>query len=206
MGLFSFLFKKNTEPVESQEQSVVDHKCGCDELKDQIDSLQREVKTIHIAVSSHQTLINRNYDIIKQHTGKLQSLEDKLTCQQNYDTNIFDSPIKQSTCRDRNLPIHNPPAIEQTPKQQSGKLELSHFTPQEKKILSIFFNDRDMQLSYADIGRTMGKSPHTIKNHIRQMRMKADIFRQSITNEGRKRFQLKDGLEIQNYLNVNQAD
>ena len=57
-----------------------------------------------------------------------------------------------------------------------------------------------MQLSYADIAQSVGKSPHTVKNQLRQIRMKADIFTQSIAAEGRKRFQLKDSLQIQNYL------
>lgn len=198
MGLWSFLFKKNTEQNTAKDinKNTAEHGCNLQHLKTEIESLHGQINTIHIAVSSHQKLIDRNYTMIKQHTGKLQSLEDKLSA----------AATKPSTCRDSPIGIGNIKPIEQTPQQRPGKLELSRFTPQEKKILSIFFNDRDMQLSYADIGRTMGKSPHTIKNHIRQMRMKADIFRQNVADEGRKRFQLKDGLEIQNYLNVNHAD
>jgi DNA-directed RNA polymerase specialized sigma24 family protein len=67
----------------------------------------------------------------------------------------------------------------------------------------VFFDNRDMYLSYRDIGKTLGKSSHTVKNQLRQIRMKADLFEQSITDKTRKRFRLKDNLKVQNLLDVN---
>jgi hypothetical protein len=59
-----------------------------------------------------------------------------------------------------------------------------------------------MSLSYVDVARSLNKSPYTVKNQIRQMRLKADLFDKMIGDGGANRFKLKDGLRIEKYLNV----
>ena len=59
-----------------------------------------------------------------------------------------------------------------------------------------------MALSYADIAHSLNKSPHTIKNQMRQINIKADLFDKNIDDENRNRFKIKDGLKIERYLNV----
>jgi hypothetical protein len=59
-----------------------------------------------------------------------------------------------------------------------------------------------MTLSYADIGRILNKSPLTIKNQMREIRLKANLFDRSIGEQNRHRFKLKKDLRIEKYLNV----
>jgi hypothetical protein len=48
----------------------------------------------------------------------------------------------------------------------------------------------------------LSRSPYTIKNQIRQIRLKADLFDRTVGDQSRNRFKLKDGLRIEKYLNV----
>ena len=40
-----------------------------------------------------------------------------------------------------------------------------------------------MALSYVDIAKYLGKSPNTIKNQVRQINMKSDLFNYTVDNE-----------------------
>jgi len=68
----------------------------------------------------------------------------------------------------------------------------------------VFFQNKDMALSYADVAKYLGKSPNTIKNQMRQVSMKADPFNYTVGDESRKRFKLKDGLKIEKYLGISE--
>ena len=59
-----------------------------------------------------------------------------------------------------------------------------------------------MALSYKDISRYLQKSPNTIKNQLRQLRMKAEMFNQTVDEGNRNRFRLKDGLRVDKILNL----
>ncbi|MFC1794065.1 helix-turn-helix transcriptional regulator [Planctomycetota bacterium] len=82
------------------------------------------------------------------------------------------------------------------------KFDINHFSEQQKKILAVFFQNQDMSLSYVDIGRILNKSPHTIKNQMREIRLKADLFDRTFGEQSRHRFKLKKDLRIEKYLNV----
>ncbi len=68
--------------------------------------------------------------------------------------------------------------------------------------MAVFFQNQGMALSYVDVARALNRSPYTVKNQIRQMRLKADLFDRTVGDESRNRFKLKDGLRIEKYLNV----
>lgn len=68
--------------------------------------------------------------------------------------------------------------------------------------MAVFFQNQGMALSYVDIARALSRSPYTIKNQIRQIRLKADLFDRTVGDQSRNRFKLKDGLRIEKYLNV----
>jgi DNA-binding CsgD family transcriptional regulator len=88
--------------------------------------------------------------------------------------------------------------------QQIQRFDIARFSEQEKRILTVFFQNKDMALSYADIAKYLGKSPNTIKNQMRQVSMKADLFNYTVGDESRKRFKLKDGLKIEKYLGISE--
>ncbi len=95
------------------------------------------------------------------------------------------------------LIVTKPSTIDST-----NKFDINRFSEQEKRILAVFFQNQQMALSYVDIARTLNKSPHTVKNQMRQMRLKADLFDRTVDNDSRNRFKLKDGLRVEKYLNV----
>jgi hypothetical protein len=86
--------------------------------------------------------------------------------------------------------------------QSAQKLDINRLSEQEKNILAVFFQNQGMALSYVDIGRALNKPPNTLKNQIRQIRPKADLFDRMVDTCGTNRFKLKDGLRIEKYLNV----
>ena len=68
--------------------------------------------------------------------------------------------------------------------------------------MQVFFQHPDMALSYRDIAHALAKSPNTIKNELRQLNMKADLFTKNVETDNRNRFKLRDGLKIEKYLNM----
>jgi DNA-binding CsgD family transcriptional regulator len=103
------------------------------------------------------------------------------------------------------LPLLNRPsqALTPPPYPAARQHNIENFSPQEKRILSIFFQNHDMTFSYIDIAKVLGKSANTVKNQMHQLSMKADLFERSIDQQNRNRFKLKDGLKVEQYLNVN---
>ena len=80
---------------------------------------------------------------------------------------------------------------------------MDRFSGQEKRILSVFFENHDMALSYVDIARALGKSHHTIKNQMHQITSRADLFDVAVDHGQRKRFRLKDNVKIEKHLKMN---
>lgn len=74
-------------------------------------------------------------------------------------------------------------------------LDLDSFTEQEKNILNVFANKREMSLSYKDIATELNKSPNTIKNQVNMILKKSNIFK-SIIENNKKRFKLRQTLQI----------
>ena len=82
------------------------------------------------------------------------------------------------------------------------KVDINSLSERERKILTVFFQHPDMALSYVDIGKFLNKSPNTIKNQLRQLGFKADLFSKTADAENRNRFRLKDHLRIEKYLKL----
>ncbi len=77
---------------------------------------------------------------------------------------------------------------------------MDRFSPQEKKILGVFLSHREMALSYQDVAKTLSKSPHTVKNQMRQIITKSDLFEKAVDDQQKNRFKLKKGLQIKTSL------
>ena len=59
-----------------------------------------------------------------------------------------------------------------------------------------------MPLSYQDVAKSLNKSPHTIKNQIRQINMKSSLFDKTIDAQNKNRFKLKKHLKIETDLDT----
>jgi DNA-binding CsgD family transcriptional regulator len=188
--------KKKTASKHNKQKNTNKQKSSSsvNRLAKKTDRLTHQLDTVNIAIKHLQQKSETHDELINTNSQKLQSLEQRLTVNQPI------NPPAESI--NQQQPVLNTVFNQNQPTGES-KMDISTFTPQEKRLLSVFFDNRDMHLSYRDIGKTLGKSPHTVKNQLRQIRMKADLFDQSITDKSRKRFKLKDNLKIQNFLDIN---
>ncbi|MDO8303998.1 MAG: hypothetical protein Q7T18_12240 [Sedimentisphaerales bacterium] len=84
----------------------------------------------------------------------------------------------------------------------SRQHDIDSFSPQEKRILTLFFQHPHMPLSYVDIAAALSKSANTVKNQMHQLSMKADLFERTVDAVNRNRFKLKDGLKIDRFLST----
>jgi DNA-binding CsgD family transcriptional regulator len=162
-------------------------------LKARFNKLEAEIKTINLLLQNHDQSITEHSQILVTHTQKLEQLVDQL--EPNQPEN--DKQEANNTSALIEVPSRKVSIVE-----KSYKLNLNSLSRQERKILNVFFQHPDMALSYADIGSFLQKSPNTIKNQLRQLRIKADLFSQSSDADNRNRFRLKDHLKIEKYLNL----
>jgi DNA-binding CsgD family transcriptional regulator len=166
-------------------------------LRTDFDNLKGQFNTMNMLLQKHDEEITANSNLIEKHTKSIQTIEQMVA---NLPTNLVipkaeptNRPV--STTRQAWSPLVKTEFGEQ-------KFNISQLSQQERKILSVFFQNKDLALSYADIARSLGKSPNTIKNQIRQINMRANLFNYTLDNENRKRFKLKDSLTIEKYLNI----
>lgn len=157
-----------------------------------IKKLEAERKTMHLLLHEHHEKLAEHTRWLEKHAQTLDEL---------IDAPAFSRP-KELEPKDaiEFVPkiMHQRPAVLPKP----DKLQVNSLSRQEQKILTVFFQHPHMALSYADIGAFLKKSSNTIKNQMRQLGMKADLFSKTIDDENRNRFQLKDDLRIEKYLNL----
>jgi DNA-binding CsgD family transcriptional regulator len=82
------------------------------------------------------------------------------------------------------------------------RLDVDQFSEQQKRLLGVFFQHRDRQMSYADVAAMLGKSACTVKNQMNQIRQKADLFDCVTGPQSRNFFRLKDDLKVEKLLKV----
>ena len=160
--------------------------------------MNSQMGTLNIILQKHDQDITEHAIVIKKNSDQLKSLEQlvaqppiNLVKDQNNGTN---RPIMP-------FPPRQVPVLPQNSLNQG--LDIDTFSAQEKNILSVFFQNRDMALSYVDIARALNKSPNTIKNQMRQINTKANLFAKTIDSDNRNRFKLCENLKIEKYLNTN---
>jgi hypothetical protein len=177
--------------------SVAKLKQSFEKARVDIDALQARTQTTNALLEQHSKELSEHKGIIDQHSVKLSTLEQAVNWQP---ANLRLTSSSQASRPDQ---ASNPVSATirgNLPLPQ--KLDVNYFSEQEKRILAVFFQNQGMALSYTDIARALNKSPHTIKNQVRQMRLKADLFDRTVGDQSRNRFKLKDGLRIEKYLNV----
>jgi DNA-binding CsgD family transcriptional regulator len=187
MGLFDFFTRR--KPTKRRRSK------GCNIIgRQQIACIKGQLDLVNSVLKEHRKDIDENAVLLKEHSQKLTNLEDILT------NRPMNPPLSQTSPPQR-------PDWTAKPVQSNGtnscKFDIDRFSNQEKRILQIFFQHPDMALSYRDIAHALVKSPNTIKNELRQINMKADLFTKNIDADNRNRFKLRDGLKIEKYLNVN---
>lgn len=200
MKFFELFRKKRKTKAKRKKRtscSSPKRKTSFGKLSSKIENMQKHVGTIDLALKKHE---NELVDLTKQvnnHSKGLEKLEQIVTKTQ------INPPAEEKAQLNRPVAMTKPPiAAKPKTKDSSQKFDLNRFSEQEKRILSVFFHNQDLALSYVDIAKTLNKSPHTVKNQMNQMKLKADLFNRTVDNDSRNRFRLKDSLKIEKYLNV----
>jgi len=168
-----------------------------EKISSDVENLRAQVNTVNIALKKHDEELTEHRKLIQEHSERFEKLEIKVSPVQ------ITPAVKEAAPTVR--PIQTPylsaaptPATSYSPQ----KFDINRFSEQQKRILAVFFQNQDMALSYADIGRILNKSPLTVKNQMREIRFKADLFDRAVGEQSRHRFKLKKDLRIEKYLNV----
>ena len=200
MGLFSFLRKKRERTNVQGDQPVdqlLENKQALEKISSDVENLKAQVNTVNIALKKHDDQFIEHRKVIDQHSEQFEKLEEKVNTIQIAPADVKMIPDV------RPIQLPNTSTIPaSTDKEPAQKFDINRFSQQQKRILAVFFQNQDMTLSYADIGKILNKSPLTIKNQMREIRLKANLFDRSIGEQNRHRFKLKKDLRIEKYLNL----
>jgi len=182
--------KRSRRPSSSSKQNT-------EKMQVDIEGVKNQVAIINIALKKHDDQLAEHTRIIGEHSKVLENLEEKVSAAE------IAPPAREKVPIVRPVEVINPST---SPGRASigfdQRFDINRFSQQEKRILAVFFQNKQMSLSYVDIGRALNKSPYTVKNQMNRMRLKADLFDRTIGDQSRNRFKLKEGLRIEKYLNV----
>ena len=196
MGWFDLFRKKAAQGQESPDS---DHETreALGRLRTDLDQLLGRVGTIDLAVKKHDEQLLAHEACLQEHRQKLQTLEQKVTL----------PVVAPMTCRQAGRhAAENRPRLPAQPAQAGPpqQFDMERFTEQEKRVLAVFFQNKGMRMSYADVARVLNKSAYTIKNQMNQIRQKADLFDRTMGHQSRNLFALKGDLRVEKYLKVGQ--
>jgi len=200
MGFFDLFRKKRkayTRRKKQSRNSVAMLKQTFEKSKTDIDDLKAQTQAMNATLEQHSKELSEHKGIIEQHSARLSTLEQAVSWQPANLRLTWDSQAHRP-----DQPSNSATAATTGNLQSPQKLDVNCFSEQEKRILAVFFQNQGMALSYIDIARALNKSPYTVKNQMRQIRLKADLFDRMVGDQSRNRFKLKDGLKIERYINI----
>lgn len=193
------MFRKKRKTGSRKRRRTVTSKQDFQKITKDIQDLQTQASATNTILHKHGQDITRHETLLERHSEQLDTLEQLVLRPTVYPANI-DFPTVNRPEASLNPAV----SAQRQSQQQIQRFDIARFSEQEKRILTVFFQNKDMALSYADIAKYLGKSPNTIKNQMRQVSMKADLFNYTVGDESRKRFKLKDGLKIEKYLGISE--
>jgi DNA-binding CsgD family transcriptional regulator len=166
-------------------------------MRTDIDQLLGRVGTFDIAIKKHDDLLAVHEACLQEHRQRFQALEQKVAI-----------PVVQPVTF-RQAGRHGSesiPRLSAQPTQASlaQQFDIERFTEQEKRVLAVFFQNKGIRMSYADVAKVLNKSAYTVKNQMNQIRQKADLFDCTIGDQSRNLFALKADLRVEKYLKVGQ--
>jgi DNA-binding CsgD family transcriptional regulator len=186
MGLFNW-FKIRTGPPKMSTEEHRRIAAAFSHIKEDISRLDGQIGTIHIALHKHDDEITECRDISLRHERTLVDLEQMVRSPSVQPRPNTDQPTGT------------------TVSPSTRRLDIDRFSEQQKRLLAVFFQNRDRAMSYADLAVILGKSAYTIKNQMNQIRHKADLFDRVIGPQSRNFFRLKDDLKVERYLDVGRS-
>ena len=167
-------------------------------VKRDVKTLKTGIAEINTQLAQHSDALARNTRDIHNHSSRLDKLEEiviaapPVTPQQDHPTNRSTLPTNRPISPTNRLVATNPSETD-----SSESPDIDSLSQQEKNIVGVFLSHRDMALSYLDIAKSLGKSPNTIKNQVRQINLKASLFDKTVDDKNKNRFKLKKHIRIE---------
>jgi hypothetical protein len=197
MGLFNIFRASIRQSKTSTWQE--DHRrlaTAFSEVRAQMLKLDAQVGTIHMALSRHEDAITGCKDLADRHSKALMQLEQMVSSPPAAPARYTDRPVGTI--------VGTPalPVVASATWAPAHKLDVDHFSEQQRRLLAVFFQNRDREMSYADVATVLGKSACTVKNQMNQIRHKADLFECVLGPQSRNLFRLKDDLKVEKHLKV----
>jgi DNA-binding CsgD family transcriptional regulator len=198
MGWFAFFRRskrpratlaRDREPARGPALAVYD-------LRTHVLKLDAQIETIHIALHRHEDTLAECRSLADQQGKALTRLE-VLVDSLSPSMPLYEDRPMRRVCTPPGRAVPEP--VDPTP---ARKLDIDQFSEQQKRLLAVFFQNRDREMSYADVAAVLGKSAHTVKNQMNLIRHKADLFDCITGPESRNFFRLKDDLRIETRLKV----
>ena len=164
-------------------------RCDLKRLDTTLGAMDGRLKSQAKTLAAHSRLLDR-------HTARLQTLETIIAAApagvaQDTATGRPIPPINRVTAPTSRLVATNPGLSDPPEIPEWGVL-----SGEERRIVEVFLAHRDMALSYLDVARSLHKSPHTIKNQMRQLNMRTSFFDKTVDAQRKNRFKLKKDLKI----------
>jgi hypothetical protein len=177
------------EPVSGPAPAVYD-------LRTHVRKLDAQIETIHIALRRHEEALTQCQNLTDQQgktLARLENLVDHLSAP---------VPVYADRSVRRTWTPSGPPVAAPVGPAPIRQLDVNQFSPEERRLLSVFFQNRGCEMSYADVAALLAKSAYTVKNQMNQIRQKADLFDCLIGRQSRHFFKLKDDLKVEKYLEL----
>jgi len=197
MGLLSLFRIRTRSPKPSPWQE--EHRrlaAAFSSVSAQVLTLGAEIGTIRMALNRHDNAITECRDLADRHDKALMRLEQLVGSQPAWPIGRMDRSIG-TTVGGPALPVVEPGAY-----APARRLDIDQFSEQQKRLLAVFFQNKGREMSYQDVAGALGKSAHTVKNQMNQIRNKADLFDCVTGPENRNFFKLKDDLKVETRLKV----
>ena len=197
MGLLSLFRIRTRSPKPSPWQE--EHRrlaAAFSSVSAQVLTLGAEIGTIRMVLNRHDNAITECRDLADRNTKKLVQLEELVSTPPAPPVHHTDQPV------DRTVNAPPRPAVQSATCAPVQQLDIDRFSEQQKRLLAVFFRNRGREMSYADVAALLGKSAHTIKNRMNEIRSKADLFDRLIGPQNRNYFRLKDDLKVEKLLKV----
>jgi len=200
MRLFSiFLRKKEAKQAEASRSENSGIESRFSEIREDIERLRGHVDTIHIAIRNHDDQLGKHREHLQKCDLDLEQLVQRVA--QTMRTERVGQETSSLSNEPEN-PILVPPL---TSDNAPCRLDIDQFTEQERRIMEAFFCNKDTWLSYAKVGQILGKSAYTVKNQMRQIRKRGELFDRKTGRQSRNLFRLRGDLRIEKYLNVGRS-
>jgi len=167
-----------------------------DDLRTHVLKLDAQIETIHLALHHHEDALTQCQSLTDQQGKTLARLENLVDSLSAPVPVYADRPIRRTW-----MPS-GPPVAAPVGLSPVRHLDVNQFSPEERRLLSVFFQNRGREMSYAEVAALLDKSAYTVKNQMNQIRQKADLFDCLIGRQSRHFFKLKDELKVEKYLEL----